>query len=86
LHGAVAAQHDGVHLPAASQQRAVEVGAVDHGIRVGKAVAELLAERHPRDRLPCGAVHKPELIDEHRVFPYLVSDTEVVQRAEGVGC
>src|ERR1700694_4501937 len=78
-------QFDQVARPAAVEQRAVDIGAVRHRVRVAEAPGEALVERHVDDLLAAHAVEHEQAFDEDRVALHALADAERVDRVPGVG-
>ncbi|MDT4846382.1 hypothetical protein FQZ97_804000 [compost metagenome] len=65
--------------------RAVQVGAVAHGIRIAEARAEGLADGHRGDFAAVDRVHHHEPVGEHRAAAHGLAHAQRVERREGVG-
>src|SRR5438046_69611 len=64
-HARAGAQLDRALLPAAVEQRAVDIGAVRHRVRIAEALREARVERDVDHCLAAAADHHQQVLDEH---------------------
>jgi len=70
---------------AAIEERAVNVGAVCHRVRVAEALREALVERDVDHLVTADPVEHQEMLDENRLLLHQPADPERVERVPGVG-
>ena len=65
--------------------RTMQVGPMAHRIRIAKARAKRVADRHRRDFAAVDRVHHHQPIGEHRTPPHRLAHAQRVECGEGVG-
>ncbi len=83
-HACAGAQLDRALLPAAVEQRAVDVGAVRHRVRIAEALREARVERDVDHRLAADPVHHQQVLDEHGLLLHSLADAERIDGVPGV--
>src|SRR6267143_1298481 len=83
-HPGAGTQLDRTLLPAAVEQRAVDVGAVRHRVRIAEALREARVERNVDHRLAADAVHHQQVLDEDGFLLHQLADAERIDGVPGV--
>ena len=84
-HALLVDQRNGVVRLAGFEEGAVQVGAVNDGVRIAEELAEQIAERTAEDLLAGHAVHHDQRVDIDRARAALIADAEIVHRVERIG-
>src|SRR5436190_1907619 len=83
-HARAGAQLDRALLPAAVEQRAVDVGAVRHRVRIAEALREARVERDVDHRLAANPVHHQQVLDEHGLLLHPLADAKRIDGVPGI--
>src|SRR5207245_702889 len=83
-HARAGAQLDRALLPAAAEQRAVDIGAVRHRVRIAEALREARVERDVDHRLAADPVHHQQVLDEDGLLLHSLADAERIDGVPGV--
>ena len=83
-HARAGTQLDRALLPAAVEQRAVDIGAVRHRVRIAEALREARVERDVDHRLAAHAVHHQQVLDEDGLPLHPLADAERIDGVPGV--
>src|SRR5579863_573311 len=69
---------------ASVEQCPMQVGAMDHGIRVAEILTERFVERTAKNLFSGHAVHHDQIIDVDRLGAAGIADAEIIHGVEGV--
>src|SRR3979409_1613510 len=83
-HPGTGTQLDRALLPAAGEQRAVDIGAVRHRVRIAEALREARVERDVDHRLAADAVHHQQALDEDGLLRHSLAAAESIDGVPGV--